>query len=106
MSNADLWKSSLYDLNVSRLYDEIKAGLQEFKQENLLNVCLASMKLAENYNLEGSQKKELVLAVLRKLCKEYGVNEELLNLVAEMIDKFVSIDNREIRIAGRKVCCY
>lgn len=104
----ELWKLSLYDLNVTKLYDESKELIKDggFTQSNIIDVCLALMKLVEQYNLEGKQKKELVLAVLKKLCLEFGIPESTLDFISIMIDRFVSIDNREVRIAGKKICCF
>jgi len=102
----DLWKKSLYDLNVSRLYDEIKEAVKDFSKENIFDVLLSLMQFVEKYQLEGAQKKELVMSVLKKLCDEFKIDQALLVGVSVLIDKFVSIDNREIRIAGKKVCCF
>ncbi len=100
---------------VSRLYDEIEAMIDGKKIDatSIISVATLLMKTVEKYtDVNGIQKKEIVLAVLRKIVEEkVDDQDEKKNIlfliettVPPVIDALVSVDKGQLKIKIQKGC--
>lgn len=103
MSQDDLWKMSMYDLYLTKLYDSVKESIKELNKDNVIDVCWNLMKAVEAYKIEGVQKKELVLSVLTKICEDLKVDKGILLVLPGAIDYLVGVWNREKTLVDNKV---
>ena len=100
---------------VSRLYDEIETMIKGKKVDaaSIVSIATLLMKTVEKYSdVQGIQKKEIVLAVLRKVVDE-GVEDpteksNVLFLVEQtvppVIDALVAVDKGQLKIKIQKGC--
>ena len=104
----------------SRLYDEMEAiiGKREVNAGNIMSLVTLLMKTADKYtDVKGIQKKELVLAVTKKVVEETVPETERENVLyivngtlPAIIDTIVAIDKGQLAIKVKKglkawCCC-
>tara|TARA_B100001175_G_C19479774_1_gene626427 strand:+ start:1241 stop:1579 length:339 start_codon:yes stop_codon:yes gene_type:complete len=100
---------------VSRLYDEIETMINGKKVDasSIISIATLLMKTVETYSdVKGIQKKEIVLAVLRKVVEEkISSPEERANVlflveqtVPPVIDALVAVDKGQLKIKIQKGC--
>ena len=100
---------------VARLYDEVESIISNKKIDagSMISVVTLLMKTVDKYtDVNGIQKKEVVLAVLRKIIEETVKDEsERQNIlyladqaVPAVIDTIVSIDKGQLKIKIEKGC--
>jgi hypothetical protein len=91
-----------------RLYDKLKdLGSGGVTSSNITGIVLSLMQFVQTIGgLNGAQKKQLVISVIRKFITEEIEDRDLardLSVFAELtlpplIDEFVALNNRETRI--------
>ena len=91
-----------------RLYDKLKdLGSDGVTSSNITGIVLSLMQFVQTIGgLNGAQKKQLVISVIRKFITEEIEDRDLardLSVFAELtlpplIDEFVALNNRETRI--------
>lgn len=98
------------DINFERLfdtlYDKINKLTNHIDDKNIINVLILIMQLVENENkFSGLGKKKLVLLLLERLIENISEKENIdylkflvSVLIPSIIDKFISIDKRELQI--------
>jgi len=100
---------------VSRLYDEIETLIEGKKIDagSIISIATLLMKTVEKYSdVNGIQKKEIVLAVLRKIVQEkISDPDERANVlflveqtVPPVIDALVAVDKGQLKIKIQKGC--
>jgi len=109
-------------INVNKLYTKIKTMTKYntvITHSNIIDICILLMKTVEKYNnVNGKQKKELVISVITQFIKDTvhtQDNQSLLNMVditlPILIDTIIGLDKSEIKIAVKKTlkscfpCC-
>ena len=102
--------------NIDELLTEVDKLIDDdtLTSVNVSKVMVSLMVLVDEYHdLSGTQKKEIILAVLRKYVIEHFEEEapeyvELLKIIETVlpttIDLMISIDNKEITIHLKKGC--
>jgi len=104
---------------VDHLYADLKAILEnkQITGLTLATSLISMMRIAERFpSLKGSEKKELLLRVYNKYMEEHSSTEnsilppeyrEMLNALSGMMDTFVAIDKKEIKITlDKETCCF
>ena len=100
---------------VSRLYDEIETMINGKKIDaaSIISIATLLMKTVEKYSdVKGIQKKEIVLAVLRKVVEEKiddaDERSSVLFLIEQtvppVIDALVAVDKGQLKIKIQKGC--
>jgi hypothetical protein len=101
--------------NVLEQLADLIAG-EEITQATLVTICLSAMQLVEHVpKLNGTEKKQVVLLVLKQLVTNHinDLQQKLIlfnvidNIIPVTIDTFVSVDNQKIKFHVRKCfsCC-
>ena len=100
---------------VSRLYDEIETMIygKKIDAASIISIATLLMKTVEKYSdVKGIQKKEIVLAVLRKVVEE-KINDAderssvlflIEHTVPPVIDALVAVDKGQLKIKIQKGC--
>ena len=100
---------------VSRLYDEIESMIDGKKIDaaSIISIATLLMMTVEKYSdVKGIQKKEIVLAVLRKVVEEKiddaDERSSVLFLIEQtvppVIDALVAVDKGQLKIKIQKGC--
>ena len=85
------------------------ACCEQITSINVLSICISLMQLVERSpNMNGEQKKALVVRALTKILTSQNGDLSLLNIIPSYIDKVVSLNNGEIVINVEKMveCCF
>jgi hypothetical protein len=92
----------ILDNSVDQLVASINTmvGNEQITSFNILSICMSLMQIVEKYpNLQGHQKKELVLRALDVALSKKGGNNALMALIPSFIDNVISIDNDQVKIS-------
>lgn len=103
------------DSYIDKLYTEIMSVIEKNKIEitDIVGITINMMQIVDKYkNINGVQKKNLILYILGKLIDDKIDDEQLVNnlkLIVNMtmpfvIDTFISIDKRQLVIKMKKRC--
>ena len=103
------------DSYIDKLYIEIMNVIEKNNIEitDIVGVTINMMKIVDKYkNINGVQKKNLILHILGKLIDDKIEDEQLVNnlkfiinmTMPFVIDTFISIDKRELIIKMKKRC--
>lgn len=103
------------DSYIDKLYTEIMNVIEKNNIEitDIVGVTINMMKIVDKYkNINGVQKKNLILHILGKLIDDKIEDEQLVNnlkfiinmTMPFVIDTFISIDKRELIIKMKKRC--
>jgi hypothetical protein len=101
------------ELHMEVLMNELESILQDNSLSflNLMSVCINLMQIVEKYpKLKGVQRKELVVAVLRKYQEKHQGELGLLDMVPDMIDSCIKLEKGDLTISIEDVqkvaaCC-
>ena len=110
-SNVDLIKSELQIED--ELFEQLKLLVTDDKNiiiTNLIYIITQLMKFVENFNMEGIDKKTLIIETIKKFLKYENMNSEEIDIILdkvcpELIDILLLVDKRKI-IIRKKINCF
>lgn len=104
--------SDLLIVSVDKVVSSLEAliGGEEITPATVVSLVINCMQIVETVpNLPGQEKKDLVVAGVRKLLEKKGVDTGILALVPSVIDVLISVEKGLVKIAPTKEevkkCC-
>jgi hypothetical protein len=110
----------IYNENISKLKDFLILKINQNNDVlNLTNITeyttLLMKQIEKNQELSGTQKKEIILQVLKSYCHEYTIlendflelNKIITNIIPNLIDTVIKVDNKllTIKTVVKPGCC-
>jgi hypothetical protein len=88
------------------LIDALDATMKgDISTFNILSVCISAMQIVEGFpKMKGQEKKDLVIAAIKKLIEKYGQDSALLSIVPTFIDQAIQIEKGKVVISIDKGC--
>jgi hypothetical protein len=95
------------------LYEQLKLLITDDKNmiiTNLIYIITQLMKFVENFNMDGMDKKTLIIETIKKFLKYENMNSEEIDIILdkvcpELIDILLLVDKRKI-IIRKKLNCF
>ena len=99
----------------NKIYDHLKLSLvdQKLTISNITYIIVDLMKFIENYQIENSSKKEIIISIIEKYIFQNVDNIENVDVIKifiesipNLIDIYKSIDTKKITIKLKKIRCF
>ncbi len=99
-----------FDEIEKQLFHHLKLVLGDKKLDlsNIINIVIDLMKFIDYFNIVNKNKKEIILYTIKKYFNQIDNNEihnQFLDMLPSMIDMFISIDKKKIKIRKPKLSC-
>jgi hypothetical protein len=99
-----------FDEIEKQLFHHLKLVLGDKKLDlsNIINIVIDLMKFIDYFNIINKNKKDIILYTIKKYFNQISDNEipnQFLDVLPSIIDMFISIDKKKIKIRKSKLSC-